>query len=112
MALILSEKNVGPITLLELSERLTIDTLPELRDKIEALAAQGRRSFLLDCARINVIDSRGIGGFVKNWVSLKKQGGALKLLNPSHRLQEVLQVIGLHKVIESYDDIGTALRMF
>ena len=38
---------------------------------------------------------------MRNWVPLaKSRGGKLKLLNPSVRLREVLQIVGLHKVIE------------
>src|SRR6266849_2688032 len=98
MPLVLRQRNVGPITLLELSERLTIENVPELRDKLQDLAVQGRRSFLLDCSQINAVDSQGIGGLVRNWMSLKNRGGKLKLLNPSVRLREVLQILGLHKV--------------
>ena len=112
MLLVLNERNIGPVTLLELGERLTIEHVPELRDRLQELAVQGRRSFLLDCNRITVVDSRGIGGLVRNWVSLKNQGGKLKLVNPSVRLREVLQIVGLHKIFESFDDIGAALRSF
>ena len=112
MALVLHQRNVGPVTLVELGERLTIENVPELRDTLQNLAVQGRRSLLLDCSRISVVDSQGIGSLVSNWLSLKKRGGQLKLLNPSVRLREVLQIIGLHKVIECFDDIGQALRAF
>jgi anti-sigma B factor antagonist len=112
MTQVLCEKTVGPVTLLELSERLSIENVHELRDRIESLAARGRRSLLLDCSRITFVDSQGIGGLVRDWVSFKKHGGALKLLNPSDRLREVLQIMGLHKVIECFDDIGLALRAF
>ncbi|MDQ1410964.1 MAG: hypothetical protein QOJ41_2699, partial [Acidobacteriaceae bacterium] len=71
MPLILRQRRVGPITLLELSERLTIENVHELRDKLEDLAVQGCRFFLLDCSQISVIDSQGIGGLVRNWLSLK-----------------------------------------
>jgi anti-anti-sigma factor len=112
MPLVLCERSVGPITLLELSERLTIENVPELRDKLQHLAEQGRRSLLLDCSRIRDVDSTGIGALVRDWVWFKKQHGTLKLLNPSERLQEVLQILGLQKVIESFDDVGVALRAF
>jgi anti-sigma B factor antagonist len=110
--MILRERSVGSITLLELGERLTIENVPELRDKLQDLAVQGHRSFLLDCSQIRVIDSRGIGGLVRNWLSLKNQSGKLKLLNPSDRLREALHIVGLDKVIESFDDIELALRDF
>jgi anti-anti-sigma factor len=112
MPLVLRQRTVGPIILLELSERLTIENVSELRDKLQDLTVEGHRFFLLDCSQINVIDSQGIGGLVRNWVSLKSRGAKLKLLNPSVRLREVLQIVGLHKVIECFDDIGLALRGF
>ena len=112
MPLVLRQRRVGPITLLELSERLTIENVPELRDKLQELTVQGRRFFLLDCSQISVVDSQGIGGLVRNWLSLKSQGGKLKLLNPSVRLREVMQIVRLDKVIECFDDIERALRGF
>jgi anti-anti-sigma factor len=112
MPLVLHERNIGPITLLELSERLTLEHVSELRNKLEELAVQGRRSVLLDCSRIAIVDSRGIGGLMRDWISLRNQGGKLKLLNPSARLREVLQIVGLHKIFESFDDIGAALHSF
>ena len=112
MPLVLRQRSVGPITLLELSQRLTIENVPELRDKLQGLTVQGRRFFLLDCSQISVVDSQGIGGLVRNWLSLKNQGGKLKLLNPSVRLREVMQIVSLDKVIECFDDIELALRGF
>jgi anti-sigma B factor antagonist len=112
MPLVLSQSNIGPVTLLELSERLTIENVPELRDTLQGLADQGNRELLLDCSRVSAVDSQGIGSLVGNWVSLKNRGGKLKLLHPSARLNQVLQIVGLHKVIESFDDIGQALRSF
>jgi len=112
MGLVLNERNVGPITLMELGERLTIENVPELRDRVQDLAIQGRRSLLLDCSQISVVDSQGIGGLVSNWLSLKSQGGRLKLLSPSVRMREVLKIAGLQKVIECFDNIEVALRNF
>src|SRR5262249_23559188 len=112
MGLVLNERNVGPITLMELGERLTIENVPELRDRVQELAIQGRRSLLLDCSQISAVDSQGIGGLVSNWLSLKSQGGRLKLLSPSVRMREVLKIAGLQKVIECFDDIEVALRNF
>jgi anti-sigma B factor antagonist len=112
MPLVLSQSNIGPVTLLELSERLTIENVPELRDTLQSLADQGRLNLLLDCSRVSAVDSQGIGSLVGNWVSLKNRGGKLKLLHPSARLNQVLQIVGLRKVIESFDDIGQALRSF
>ena len=112
MRLVLHERNVGTITLLELGERLTIENVPELRDRVQNLVIQGRRSLLLDCSQISAVDSQGIGSLVSNWLSLKNRGGRLKLLNPSVRMREVLKIVGLQKLIECFDDIEVALHNF
>lgn len=112
MPLVLRQRSVGPVTLLELNDRLTIENVPEFRDTVHDLALHGHRSVLLDCSRIAVVDSMGMGSLVSNWVSLRKQGGKMELLNPSARLREILQMVGMHKVIECFDDVGLALRSF
>jgi anti-anti-sigma factor len=112
MALVRYERSVGPVTLLELSERLTIENVSELRDKLQYLNEQGRRSLLLDCSRVSVVDSTGVGALVRDWLWIKRQHGTMKLLYPSQRLREVLQLLGLQKVIECFDDISLALRAF
>ena len=112
MPLVLTQSNIGPVTLLELSERLTIENVPELRKTLQGLADHGHLDLLLDCSRVTAVDSQGIGSLVGNWVSLKNRRGKLKLLHPSVRLQQVLQIVGLHNVIESFHDIGQALRSF
>ena len=113
MPLIVAEQSVGPITLLELGDRFTADSIEELRDRMEKLELQGRRQLLLiDCGRITVIDSSGIGALVTNWVSQRKRGGSLKLWRPSPRMQEVLRIAGLSKLIESFDNVEDALRSF
>lgn len=112
MPFVVSQSSIGPVTLLELGERLIIDNVPELRDTLQSLADQGHLDFLLDCSRVTAVDSQGIGSLVGNWVSLKNRGGKLKLLHPSARLHQVLQIVNLYKVIESFDDIGPALRSF
>ena len=112
MSLFVSEYSVGPITLLELGDRWTADLIEELRERMEKLELEGRQLLLFDCGRIIIIDSSGVGALVRNWVSLAKRGGSLKLLRPSARMQEVLQTVGLRKLIESFDDVGDALRSF
>jgi anti-sigma B factor antagonist len=112
MPLVLRERTVGPITLLELGDRLTIENVPELRDKIQGLAERRRLSVLVECNQIATVDSQGLGGLVRNWLSLRSHGGQLKLLSPSRRLLEVLKMTRLNDVIESFDDIEPALRGF
>ena len=105
MPVFLNQRTVGQITILELSEHLKAENVSEFRDTIQHLVEQGQRYLLLDCSRLRIVDSQGIGSLVGNWVSLKKRGGNLGLLNPPFRLRDVLRIVGLQEVI----DIGEAL---
>jgi anti-anti-sigma factor len=109
MPVFISQRTVGPVTILELGEQLKAENVSEFRDTLQHLVEQGRSHLLLDCSHIRSVDSQGIGSLVGNWISLKKRGGKLGLLNPPVRLRDVLGIIGLQQVIESFDDIGKAL---
>jgi anti-anti-sigma factor len=109
MPVFLSQRTVGPITILELGEQLKTENVSEFRDTLQHHVEQGRILLLLDCSRVRIVDSQGIGSLVGNWISLKKRGGKLGLLNPSARLREVLRVVNLQELIESFEDISKAL---
>jgi len=110
MPLFLSQRTVGSVTVLELGEQLKGQDVPEFRDKLQQLADKGQTYLLQDCSRILSVDSVGIGSLVGNWISLKKRGGKLGLLNPSARFQGVLRLVGLRGVIESFDDVSKERR--
>jgi len=111
MAAILDKRKVGPVTILELGPRLTGAEVHELNETIKELLEHGSNEVLFDCSNVNFIDSLGIGAVVRSWVSVEKKG-KLRLLGLSPRMREILQIIGLMKVMVSFDDIGEALRSF
>jgi len=107
----MNKRNVGPVTILELGPRFTLVESTELRDTVNELLAEGRSSILLDFSQVGFIDSQGIGLLIRAWMSADK-GGKLKLFSLSPRVREILEITGLLKVMESFDDIGAALQSF
>ena len=112
MPLIVARRDVGPVTLLELGERLTADAAAELQEKVDTLIAEGRKELLLDCSRIRVIDSRGLGTLVREGVTTERSGGHLKLVRLSPTLRDALTATRLITIFESFDDLAVALRSF
>jgi anti-anti-sigma factor len=109
MPVFLSQRTVGPITILELGEHLKAENISEFRDTLQRLVEQGRSHLLLDCSCLRIVDSWGIGSLAGSWLSLKKRGGKLGLLKPPVRLLDLLRIVGLQEAIEWFDDIGMAL---
>jgi anti-anti-sigma factor len=108
MPAILNERRVGPVTILELAPRLTHAEGSELHHVVSGLLDSGSQALLLDCSRVTFIDSLGIG---RTWLAVGKRG-KLKLFGLSPHLREVLQITGLLKVMDSFEDVGLALRSF
>lgn len=111
MPAIVNERRVGPVTILELAPRLTRVEGSELHHVVSGLLDSGSEALLLDCSGVTFIDSLGIGGLIRTWLAVGKRG-KLKLFGLPPHLREVLQITGLLKVMDSFEDVGLALRSF
>jgi len=67
---------------------------------------------LLNLSGVNYIDSSGLGELVTAFTSVRKQGGELKLLNLTKRVQDLLQITKLYTVFEITDDEAASLKSF
>jgi anti-sigma B factor antagonist len=85
----------------------------ELLDShLQKLVAKGVRKLLLNLAELAQVDSSGLSVIVGTCVSLRRQGGDLKVLRPSGRVLEVFKVLHLLEAIHSFEDEAQALASF
>jgi anti-sigma B factor antagonist len=114
VSLQISTREAADVTILDLRGRATIDDgESELLGKnLQQLIANGKRNLLLNLAGLIQVDSSSISVIVGTYVSLKRQGGDLKLLSPCGRVLEVLTVLHLLEVIPSFEDETQALASF
>jgi len=64
---------------------------------------------LVDLARINYIDSTGIGELVGYFGKFRERGRRLVLIEPAERIRKLLEVAKLDGVFPTYDNLETAL---
>ncbi|HEY2843701.1 MAG TPA: STAS domain-containing protein [Bryobacteraceae bacterium] len=100
------------VTILTLKGRLTLGESNIVREKVSQLAAAGRYRIVIDLTSVEYIDSTGLGILVICFTSLKKQGGALKLVNPNKRNVELLLLTKLHTVFEVFNEVQDAVNSF
>ena len=112
MALDITESVREEVTILTLKGRLTLGESNLVREKVAALAAAGRFKLVVDLGGVDYIDSTGLGILVICFTSLKKQGGALKLVNPNKRNVELLLLTKLHTVFEVFNEVQDAVNSF
>jgi anti-sigma B factor antagonist len=112
MALEIAESVREDVVILTLKGRLTLGESNLVREKIAALSAAGKHNVVVDLGGVDYIDSTGLGILVICFTSLKKQGGALKLVNPNKRNVELLLLTKLHTVFEVFNEDQDAVNSF
>ena len=114
MGLAISIREIDDVTVLDLRGRSTIDdgSSELLSSQLRKLVANGVRKLLLNLVNLTQVDSSGISIVVGTYVSLKRQGGDLKLLCPYGRVLEVLTVFHLLNTIPTFEDEAQALASF
>jgi len=107
------ERQAGDVTILDLNGAVRIgEGAVSLRDSIRTLADQGKKKVLLNLAGVKYMDSSGIGELIANYTTMTRQGGQLKLLNLTDRIQNLLVITKLLTVFDSYDNEAEALKSF
>jgi anti-sigma B factor antagonist len=109
MALVINQRNVSEVILLDLTGRLWILDLP-LRDLMNQLLTEGRRYFVLNLAGVDYIDSSGLGQIITIWTSIRNKGGHMIVLNPNQRVQRLFEITHLSSVFEILRDEADAIK--
>jgi anti-sigma B factor antagonist len=104
---------VGDVTVVDAAGRITLgDGASTFRDTVKELLVGGQKKLLLNLAEVSYIDSSGIGELVSGFTTVTNQGGQVKLLNLTKRVQDLLQITKLYTVFEVFEDEATAVRSF
>jgi len=109
----ISERHVGDVTILDMDGKITIgEGSVALRTTIRRLLEEGKKKILLNLAKVGYIDSSGIGELVSSYTAINKEGGELKLLNLTQKLQDLLTITKLLTVFDVYESEEEALASF
>src|SRR5690349_21079250 len=107
------ERQAGDVTILDMTGEVRIgEGDSSLRHSMRNLADQGKKNVLLNLAGVKYMDTGGVGELIANYTTIKRQGGQLKLLNLTDRIQNLLVITKLLTVFDSYDNEAEALKSF
>ncbi len=101
------------ITVVEIKGRIVVgEGNTMLRQTVQELVADGRVKVLLIMQEVEHIDSSGIGELVRAHTVVRRAHGQLKIASPSPKVQEMLEMTYLHKVLDVHPDEATAVKSF
>ncbi len=107
------ERTVSDVTVLDLKGKMTLGEGDEiLKDKVNSLLNQGSRKLVLNLAEVPYIDSAGLGEVVRTYTTVSRQGGSLKLLNLTKRIEDLLSITKLLTVFDTFDSEAEAIKSY
>ncbi|HEY5328735.1 MAG TPA: STAS domain-containing protein [Acidobacteriaceae bacterium] len=113
MSMKFTSREVDGITVLDLSGKIMLgEGSVTIRDAVRDVLAKGSNKILLNLGDINYIDSSGIGELVSALTAVKNAGGALKLLQLTKKVKDLLQITKLYTVFDIYDDEAEAIASY
>ena len=108
-----NERQAGDVTILDMTGAVRMgEGAISLRNSIRGLNDQGKNKILLNLGGVKNIDSSGIGELIANYTTISRDGGQLKLLNLTDKIQNLLVITKLLTVFDSYDNEAEALNSF
>src|SRR2546427_2554462 len=105
-------RQAGPISLLDVSGRLTSFETGALRESISRLLKQDRKNIVLNLSELQYLDSSGIGELARVYVSVVKEGGQMKVVGLSPKVEEILKITQLYQVFPEFPSEEAALQSF
>jgi anti-sigma B factor antagonist len=109
----IEERIVNNVTILDLKGKVTLGEGDEaLKDKINSLVQQGHKRILLNLGEVPYIDSAGLGQIVRTYTTVTRDGGQLKLVHLTKRIEDLLMITKLLTVFETFDSESEAVKSY
>jgi anti-sigma B factor antagonist len=90
------------VTLVEVSGRVDSTSANQLGEVLTCEIDSGRTLLVLDLGRVDFMSSAGLRELVLALKKVRRGTGDLRLAQPSHRVQEVLEMAGLDTIFQIF----------
>ena len=101
----------GSVAVIEVKGRVDSLTAQQFGDALTTSFGGGFRHVVLDLQQVDYMSSAGLRELVNAYKRANKNAGDLRLVQPSERVQEILEIAGLDTVFQIFatqvDAIGS-----
>ena len=84
----------------------------DLHDKVKDYLQDGIKNIVLDLKHVHWISSMGIGSIMRCMMTVRTEGGDLRLTGLSDKVKSILSITHLVGVIKAYDTVNEAIGSF
>lgn len=104
-----SVRRAGEATVVEVNGQLTVGNRQELKDIVLECLEEGARSFVVDFARTDYVDSSGLGVLVSLSKKIREAEGELRLSSLNMDLQTLFELTKLDTLFQICGNLEEAL---
>ena len=112
MAVQITRRDIGAVTVLDLQGKLAGEAGLTLVDTVETLVRDGRQQVVLNLEKVSFVDSGSLGSILSLRGVMARGGGALKLSNLTTRISDLLVTTKLEMVFDTFETETDALKSF
>ena len=102
---------VGDLMILRADGGLNASTAGQLSEQVTALVKGGVRNIIVDCSKLEIISSIGLGSLLLHTRS-KSAGGEVKLCGLKGSIVQIVRMTKLDSLFEMYADVEEARLAF
>jgi anti-sigma B factor antagonist len=119
MSLSYAMRQIGDVTVLDLSGRVSLTETPTgpggevlLHELVRYTVKTGSKKILINLRDVTYIDSSGLGELVACSTTAYNQGADMKVCNANPRVNNLLVITSLRAVLSAYPDEEAGLQAF
>ena len=102
----------GSVDVVRCPGDLNARQMVEMKSRFNRLLSRNRRFFLLDLQQANHADLAGLGILVDRIRKVRSLKGDIRLFNLRPEVCDILKIVGLNEIIETYPTEEEARRSF
>ena len=92
--------------------KLTYPTLSPFFAEVQKLVEGGTRKLVIDLASVTYVDSASIGCLMDIYRLIHEKSGAVKLAGVQPRVETMISMTGVHKLIDIHREEQAAIEAF
>lgn len=110
----IEQRTIGDVTVLSVMGDIVMNGIgaTPLADKVRSALEEGHDRLVLDLGHVRYVDSAGLGELVQAFSAVRNRGGAVKLLNVTARLNDLLVLTKLLTVFDCFEEEADAIASF
>jgi len=113
MSVKITVRHSDGVAIVDVNGRVTLgEGSVGLRDAVRKELVADHKKLLLNLAEVTYMDSSGIGELTSAYTSVRNQGGEVKLLNLTRKIDGLLQITKLATIFDTSDDENAAIASF